>query len=103
MCSGYTPYRFLRRHLKAAFPSPGSTVREKWSAVACAHAAWGKVCGAVSPRAQGLWSWWRTSRKPGGEKEPFGVQVRLEAPGILSLSHEMQEQNGLVSKPVLLS
>jgi MinD-like ATPase involved in chromosome partitioning or flagellar assembly len=103
MCSGYTPYRFLRRHLKGALCSPDNKVRETRVSVSAARVVWAKVRDAVSPLVQGLWDWWRTSKKPGADKESFGAQARLEAPAILSLSHEIHDQSGLVSKPVLLS
>lgn len=102
VCSGYTPYRFLRRSLhsiltpvdggpsKASLLVTGSKAIRSWAAALAR-------CVRTMLRLR----WGKTS-KAGASKEHGDGSAILSAHPILSIGHAIPEEGTLISKPVLL-
>jgi MinD-like ATPase involved in chromosome partitioning or flagellar assembly len=103
MCSGYTPYRFLRRYLREAVCSTQAGEQEggRWfgfvpDVLGKAVKTLRRVVGAVTSR-------WNKSKDREVALGSLGSPNHLEPPVLLSLGHELHDQHrALVSKPVLL-
>jgi MinD-like ATPase involved in chromosome partitioning or flagellar assembly len=102
VCSGYTPYRFLRRNLQGVLSASEGVVAQ--------GSAIGRACGALVgwflDLCKGIASacglrWGRASRES-ASKDPWGAQPTLASSPLLALTHELPEDGALVSKPVLL-
>ena len=102
VCSGFTPYRFLRRSLQPIL----ATVEGGASRATALFNVGGAVVGWLSTfvkrisLAVGLR--WGKRSKESASKEPWGLQPTLAANPILSLGHAIPDDGALVSKPVLL-
>jgi len=105
VCSGYTPYRFLRRSLRdVVFAAKGGEpLKEGFLFLKAAKST---LVGLK--RIVGRWALfdrfrWRKSGRNSASGEPWGVRPTLDAPpGLLSIGHAIPDDNLLVSKPVLL-
>lgn len=102
VCSGYTPYRFLRRNLSELLSTAGrSGVSSSRIAQACA-----KFVGLLSDAYRRLLSMlglrWGRERRESASKMPWGSQPILATGQLLSLEHALPDDGLLVSKPVLL-
>jgi hypothetical protein len=102
VCSGYTPYRFLRRSLQTILTAvDGGPAKASYLL-----SAGGVVVGWLSAVAKRLslalgWRWGKKSRES-ASKEPWGVQPTLASNPLLSIGHAIPDDGALVSKPVLL-
>lgn len=102
VCSGHTPYRFLRRDLEEVFNVSG--------VVAPQHSSLSGVCGRLFQMLKGVSkhvlnrrsSWRRMAAKESASKEPWGAQPALVASPLLGVEQEASQDGVLVSKPVLL-
>jgi hypothetical protein len=101
VCSGYTPYRFLRRNLQGVLSS-SEDVRERSSLLNALR----KLLSGVSDLFVKIGSMvgigWGKSRRESASKEAWGAQGTLARSDVLSLEHDMSDEGMLVSKPVLL-
>lgn len=105
VCSGYTPYRFLRRSLRDVV----FAARERESSKDGALFLKTVNSALVGFKAfVGHWMLfdrfrWRRSSRGSASGEPWGAQPALDAPpGLLSIGHAIPDDNLLVSRPVLL-
>jgi MinD-like ATPase involved in chromosome partitioning or flagellar assembly len=105
VCSGYTPYRFLRRCLRPILSS--STERVPANSVGALTGSFRSVVMNVynSIKRSALFEsvrWGRASRVS-ASGEPWGERTELDAPPrLLSIGHAIPDDGALVSKPVLL-
>jgi hypothetical protein len=102
VCSGYTPYRFLRRSLQSVL----TTVEEGTPKVSSLPKVVGALAGALCAFVKRLslafgWRRGRKSRKS-ASRAPWGAQPTLVSNPLLSIGHAIPEDGALVSKPVLL-
>lgn len=102
VCSGFTPYRFLRRSLQPIL----ATVESGASRGTGLLGAGGAVLGWLSTFAKRIslaivLRWGKRSRES-ASKEPWGWQPTLASNPMLSIGHAIPDDGALVSKPVLL-
>lgn len=102
VCSGYTPYRFLRRSLQMIL----TTVDGAPAKASSLFSVGGVVVGWLSALVKRLslaagWRWGKKSRES-ASKEPWGAQPTLSSNPLLSIGHAIPDDGALVSKPVLL-
>jgi MinD-like ATPase involved in chromosome partitioning or flagellar assembly len=102
VCSGFTPYRFLRRNLGellSAADRAGAS-RSRVARVCI------KLAGLISDACKRILSTfglrWRKARRESASKVPWGASPRLAAGPLLSLDHALPDDGMLVSEPVLL-
>jgi MinD-like ATPase involved in chromosome partitioning or flagellar assembly len=102
VCSGYTPYRFLRRSLQSVL----TTIEEGTPKVSSLRKVGGVLAGwssVVAKRVSSAFGWRRGKKsKESASKEPWGTQPTLASKPLLSIGHAIPEDGALVSKPVLL-
>jgi len=102
VCSGYTPYRFLRRNLNDLLSAAGQTGAARSRVVSvCA-----KVVTLVREACRRLLSMlgigWGRAKRESASKVPWGAQPTLATGQLLSLDQASPYDGLLVSKPVLL-
>lgn len=102
MCSGHTPYKFLRRNLESVFVEPEMKER----AGSLLSRLLGYLGGAVLSLVQYLTGMLRIGRglkkRASASNEPWGATPSLGSPALLSSQLEASDEGALVSKPVLL-
>jgi len=102
VCSGYTPYRFLRRSLQPILTavdggaSKASTIAAEGGAVV----AW--VSALVKRLSLAVGLRWGKKGRESASQEPWGAQPTLASNPLLSIGHAIPDDGALVSKPVLL-
>jgi MinD-like ATPase involved in chromosome partitioning or flagellar assembly len=105
VCSGYTPYRFLRRCLRPIiFASQERDAAKGRSAFSRgAESASASFYSLIRRLAHfGSLRWRKTSRSS-ASGEPWGERSNLDAPPrLLSIGHAIPDDGALVSKPILL-
>lgn len=102
VCSGYTPYRFLRRSLQPILTAVDGGAAKVSPLVRACGAAVGWMFAIVKRVALALGVRWGKKSRESASKEPWGVQPTLAANPLLSLGHAIPDDGSLVSKPVLL-
>lgn len=102
VCSGYTPYRFLRRSLSSVLATIEQEGPKGFSLRTFGSALVGWL--SVVVRCLSLMSGWRRGKwsRESASREPWGAQPTLVSNPLLSIGHAIPEDGVLVSKPVLL-
>jgi hypothetical protein len=101
VCSGYTPYRFLRRSLQGVLSSSEDAGERSWLLDSVRKTLSG-VADLLAKIGSALGIRWRRSRRESASHEAWGAQIAAARSGVLSLEHELSNEGMLVSKPVLL-
>ena len=108
VCSGHTPYRYIRRSLRNALALPSQPrarqpivgnflkIPNEWGV------GWLKGVEKVSSLRGRIWSWLRRNQKS-GSVDSWGVPSNLAVGSLRALNHGLPEEGALVTKPVLLS
>jgi MinD-like ATPase involved in chromosome partitioning or flagellar assembly len=102
MCSGHTPYKFLRRNLEHLFIDPGGKERTRSLFSQLVGFVSGVVLGLVRHLAGVLQVGRRYRKRESASKEPWGASPQLGSPALLSSQLDVSDDSALVSKPVLL-
>jgi MinD-like ATPase involved in chromosome partitioning or flagellar assembly len=102
VCSGSTPYRFLRRSLQPVLstPDPSGLNSRSFLRFGGVLAVW---LTAIVKRLSVISAFWRRKRsRDSASNEPWGAQPTLAARSLLSIGCAIPDDGSLVSKPVLL-
>jgi MinD-like ATPase involved in chromosome partitioning or flagellar assembly len=105
VCSGYTPYRFLRRCLRPiVFASQErAAANGERSFVGRAESVSASFYSRIKRFALFEGLRWRKTGRASASGEPWGERANLDAPPrLLSIGHAIPDEGVLVSKPVLL-
>jgi len=102
VCSGYTPYRFLRRNLSDLL-SATECISGVQSRIARYCTRVRELLSDVCKRLLDILGLrWGTTRRESASKVPWGAQPSLTTGSLLSLEHALPHDDMLVSQPVLL-
>jgi cellulose biosynthesis protein BcsQ len=102
VCSGSTPYRFLRRSLQPVLSTLDGAAAKSHSMSRFGGGVAGWVT-AVVKRLSVTFAFWRGRKgSESASNEPWGTPPKLATRAILSIGHAMPDDGALVSKPVLL-
>ena len=102
MCSGYTPYKFLRRSLESVFIEPQSKDDSRSLIARLVAYMAGMVLGVARYLAEALQVGRGVRKRESASKEPWGGTPALGSPALLSSVVDAPDDNALISKPVLL-
>lgn len=103
MCSGYTPYRFLSRHLQSIFVEPEPSVVSRSVARRVAHRLAVVASGAVKRFAAAVELRLGKKNRPSASQQAWGKGGALPTSPVLSMEFKTPEDGVLVTKPILLS
>ncbi len=102
VCSGYTPYRFLRRSLQSVL-TPVEQGRPKALSLLRFGALLVGWLSIFVKCLSHVFGWPRGNRsRESASREPWGVQPTLVSSPLLSIGYAIPEDGELVSRPVLL-